>query len=147
MNILNSDWDHEDWEDHMFLEPPFDDDEELMGRFAIKLMLEIGRGHVTETLLLTRNDTSSVWFSSLVPVAAAFCLVRGDWVAAPTHAQAFFYFRPNGAAFEDVFEAFGLIVVPRASHHASQTTSAAPTPPARSRPIRLSAKPRAFPRT
>lgn len=121
MSISTGDWEHGDWEDHKFLNPPFSDQEDLMYRFAHKLLAEIEVGRVTEALLLTDSRTTEDWFQALLPVAASICFVRGDWVAAPFPARIFFYFGPNGAQFEDVFQAFALIVVPRASHPAETT--------------------------
>ena len=82
------------WSGRVWMNPPYA--AELIPQFCDKLKLHVERGEVPEAIVLINNATETVWFNTLISVAAAvvfpkgrvkFCLPDGK-TGAPLQGQA-----------------------------------------------------------
>jgi DNA N-6-adenine-methyltransferase (Dam) len=108
-----------DWHGRVFLNPPYH--RELMPLFIEKLITEFEAGRISAAIVLTNNCTDTEWFLAAEAACNAICFTngrikftQGDGVmeVLPTQGQAFFYFGPDVAAFDETFETIGFVVVP-----------------------------------
>jgi phage N-6-adenine-methyltransferase len=108
-----------EWHGRVWLNPPYAREE--IGPFVEKLLGEIECGHTTTAIMLTHNYTDTEWFHAAVSMTDALCFTRGrvkfldletGEPCNPTQGQAFFYYGPSVELFQQVFQAFGFVVVP-----------------------------------
>jgi phage N-6-adenine-methyltransferase len=104
------------WIGKLWVNPPYS----RVAEFVTKLVSEIEAGRVTAAILLVHNSSDTSWFHKAAGAAAAICFTRGRIkfeqengpADSPPQGQAFFYFGKDVAAFREVFNAIGLVVVP-----------------------------------
>lgn len=102
------------WTGRTWINPPFSD--VLM--FAEKLIGHLEAGEVSQAIVLTNNNTDTLWWHKMAEVAQGICFTRGrisfynqyGESSAPTNGQCFFYFGENKQGFTDAFYAHGLIL-------------------------------------
>lgn len=99
-----------EWHGRVFLNPPYH--RELCPAFIEKLIDEIKAGRVDQAIVLVNNCADTEWFDTAAALCESICFTRGrirffDQRAKevlPTQGQAYFYFGPNLARFEEVFD-------------------------------------------
>lgn len=104
------------WHGKVFLNPPYG--MPLIQQFTDKLVDELPNIH--SAILLTNDQTDTLWFHKCAEKAEVICFKRGrigfytpdKEKTAPTNGQAFQYFGPNVDRFIDVFREVGLLVRP-----------------------------------
>lgn len=114
---INDDGLMEQWNGRVWLNPPYA--QPAIHNFMQKAVDEFNAGRMTEAIILTHNYTDTTWFHIAARCASAICFTRGrigflspeGTKAAPTQGQAFFYFGTEVAAFRDVFQDFGIVLV------------------------------------
>lgn len=114
---INDDGLMEQWNGRVWLNPPYA--QPAIHNFMQKAVDEFNAGRMTEAIILTHNYTDTTWFHIAARCASAICFTRGrigflspeGTKAAPTQGQAFFYFGDGVAAFRDVFQDFGIVLV------------------------------------
>lgn len=106
-----------DWMGRVFLNPPYE--HPTIWHFIERLLAQFESGNTTAAILLTNNNTDTLWFHKAASLASAICFTRGrinfykpdGKISQPTNGQAFFYFGSDVAAFRRVFgESVGLVV-------------------------------------
>lgn len=106
-----------DWIGRVFLNPPYE--HPTIAQFIDRLLHQFEVGNTTAAILLTNNNTDTIWFHKAASMASAICFTRGrinfykpdGKISQPTNGQAFFYFGKDVAAFRRVFgESVGLVV-------------------------------------
>jgi phage N-6-adenine-methyltransferase len=104
------------WEGTVFLNPPYGMPD--IKQFTEKLIQELP--NIESAILLTNDQTDTLWFQSCAIRAKLICFTTGrigfytptKVKTAPTNGQAFMYFGKNENAFKKVFAKIGLIVRP-----------------------------------
>jgi ParB/RepB/Spo0J family partition protein len=106
-----------DWKGCVFLNPPYE--HPTIADFIYRLLDQLETGNTTAAILLTNNNTDTIWFHKAADKAAAICFTRArinfykqdGSTTQPTNGQAFFYFGPAVERFTKVFaEHVGLVV-------------------------------------
>lgn len=103
-----------DWHGNVWLNPPFSD----VLRFAEKLISHLELGEVTQAIVLTNNNTDTLWWHKMAELATNICFTRGrisfynyaGEAKGNTNGQTFFYFGENGQRFIDAFYPHGLVL-------------------------------------
>jgi len=106
-----------EWEGKVFMNPPYT--ARVINLFIDKLVGHFEANEVTEAIVLTNNNTDTIWFHQAAKTAAAVCftagrvnfLKRDGTKSSPTNGQAFLYFGPNVKAFKAKFSKHGLVMV------------------------------------
>ena len=102
------------WLGNVWLNPPYA--RPLIGRFAEKLVAEVGSGNVKQAIVLVNNATDTIWFQRMLDHAAAICFVagrvkfidvQGDPSGEPLQGQVLLYFGRRVKAFKTSFGRFG----------------------------------------
>jgi phage N-6-adenine-methyltransferase len=104
-----------EWHGRVWLNPPYS--QPLVGQFISKLIEEHSAGRVTAAIMLTHNNTDTIWFHKAASACAAICFTLGriafekadGQTGAPAQGQSFFYFGEDVAPFREVFGEFGFI--------------------------------------
>ena len=102
-----------DWKGRVWMNPPFSD---VLG-FANKLIEHLETGDVPQAIVLTNNNTDTLWWHNMATMANAICFTRGrisfynkaGEAKGNTNGQTFFYFGPRSKTFVKVFGDFGVI--------------------------------------
>lgn len=102
------------WFGNVFLNPPYQ--MPAIKTFTGKLISELP--NIKSAILLTNNNTDTLWFYGCAQRAKLICFTKGriNFYKAdkektyPTNGQAFFYFGPDEERFFSVFKDVGLIV-------------------------------------
>ncbi len=89
----------------------------LIRQFTDKLIDELP--NIKSAILLTNNNTDTLWFYKCAINAETICFTKGRISfykdegirTQPTNGQAFFYFGRNTEKFYEVFSEIGLIMV------------------------------------
>ena len=106
-----------EWIGRVFLNPPYE--HPTIAHFIDRLLNQFEIGNTTAAILLTNNNTDTIWFHKAASMASAICFTRGrinfykpdGKISQPTNGQAFFYFGDDVAAFRRIFgESVGLVV-------------------------------------
>ncbi len=101
------------WIGNIWLNPPYEN--RLITQFVNKVIAEKS---VTQAVLLTNNNTDTLWFRELCGWCDLICFTMGrvkfykkdGTISAPTNGQAFFYKGVNKQAFCNEFKDVGLIM-------------------------------------
>lgn len=104
------------WSGNVFLNPPYCHPE--IKQFINKLIAHYSAGDIDQAILLTNNNTDTVWFHESAFIASAICLTKGrinfykpdGSETQPVNGQAFFYFGGNVEKFKAHFSGIGLVV-------------------------------------
>jgi len=105
------------WMGGVFLNPPYE--HPTIAYFIDRLIDQYSIGNTTAAILLTNNNTDTIWFHRAAELASAICFTRGrinfykpdGKISQPTNGQAFFYFGDHVAEFRRVFaQSVGLVV-------------------------------------
>jgi len=104
----------QDWSGSVWINPPFSD----VLPFAEKLISHLESGEVTQAIVLTNNNTDTLWWHKMAELSAGICFTKGrisfydvyGETSAPTNGQTFFYFGDNKQLFVDTFYSYGLIL-------------------------------------
>lgn len=102
------------WKGRVFLNPPYG--MPLIRDFTDKLVDELPA--ITAAILLTNDQTDTLWWQKSATNANLICLPQGRLhfttpdgkETSPTNGQSFFYFGDNARKFRKVFSDMGLIV-------------------------------------
>lgn len=103
------------WEGNIFLNPPYSHPE--VSQFVDKLLSELSDGQ--QAILLTNNNTDTVFFHKAIRQSTALCFTKGrisfykadgETKTSPTNGQTFFYFGSNIDSFVQVFSEFGILM-------------------------------------
>lgn len=106
----------QEWAGRVYLNPP--DTKSVTALFVDKLITEWTAARINSAIVLTHNQSDTVWFHKLIQTATAMC-ITSDRVrqvspeggrSTPKQGQVFFYFGPDIQVFANVFEAIGTIV-------------------------------------
>jgi len=104
------------WEGNIFLNPPYGMPEIKL--FADKLLSELS--NIESAILLTNDQTDTLWFQSCALRAKVICFTTGrigfytptKEKTAPTNGQAFMYFGNDEKKFIEIFSRIGILVRP-----------------------------------
>lgn len=104
-----------DWLGTVWMNPPYSNPE--IQNFVEHLLVQIGKGNVTEAIVLTNNSGDTAWHHDLAEASSAMCITRGRIrfesptreSNSPAMGQSFFYFGPNRSGFAKLFETVGRI--------------------------------------
>ena len=102
------------WYGNVFLNPPYQMPK--IRQFTDKLIKELP--NIGSAILLTNNNTDTLWFHKCAAKASCVCLTKGrihfytetNNKTQPTNGQAFFYFGSDGGAFRKIFKQYGMII-------------------------------------
>jgi phage N-6-adenine-methyltransferase len=102
-----------EWAGRVWINPPFSN----VLPFADKLISHLEVGDVTQAIVLTNNNTDTVWWHKMAELANGVCFTKGRIsfydtfgnTSAPTNGQCFFYFGEKLQLFTDCFYPHGLI--------------------------------------
>ena len=106
-----------DWAGKVWMNPPYT--ARVINRFIEKLVSHYQQGDITESIILTNNNTDTSWFHVAAQSASAVCftagrinfLKRDGSKSSPTNGQSFIYFGDNVDAFKNEFSRHGLVMV------------------------------------
>ena len=104
------------WRGRVFLNPPYCQPDIKL--FINKLVAHHVAGDVSQAILLTNNNTDTLWFHEAAVHASAICFTKGRIqfykpdlsTTQPTNGQSFFYFGPDTDRFKAAFAPLGLIM-------------------------------------
>ena len=104
------------WKGSVFLNPPFKAD--LAKAFITRLCESHKSGAVPQAVLLTNNNTDTLWWHEAARCSGLICFTAGrinfyspaGEIAQPTNGHTLFYFGGDGAKFKKEFQQFGLIL-------------------------------------
>lgn len=103
------------WSGNVWLNPPYT--AKVVNKFINKLCESYKDGAVEQAVLLTNNNTDTIWFHLALAVSSCACLTRGrigfltpEGVSCPTNGQTFFYFGDRRLDFAKSFLDFGAII-------------------------------------
>lgn len=102
------------WHGNLFLNPPYQMPQ--IRQFTDKLIEELP--HLNAAILLTNNNTDTLWFHNCSRSASVICFTKGriNFYTAeieetqPTNGQSFFYFGKEEKRFIEVFEKYGMMM-------------------------------------
>ena len=103
------------WSGNVWINPPFSN----VLPFAEKLISHlVESGEVTQAIVLTNNNTDTLWWHKMAELATGVCFTKGrisfydtyGETSAPTNGQTFFYFGDNRHGFVSEFFGYGLIL-------------------------------------
>lgn len=105
---------NKDWSGRVFLNPPYCHPE--IKQFINKLLAHYSAGDIDQAILLTNNNTDTLWFHDAASVSSAVCFTKGrinfykpdGSETQPVNGQAFFYFGNDRDKFKAVFSSIGL---------------------------------------
>jgi len=112
----NSDGLTKAWEGNIFLNPPYSQPE--IKHFIDRLLSHYQLNRIQQAILLTNNNTDTMWFHKAAKVSGIMCFTKGrinflkpdNSRSSPTNGQIFFYFGPNKNEFKTEFKQYGLIL-------------------------------------
>ncbi len=104
----------QDWLGNIFLNPPYQMPEIRL--FTDKLIEQLP--NISQAIVLTNNNTDTLWFHKCANNAEMLCLTKGRInfyktdvdKTYPTNGQAFFYFGKHRDRFASIFKNIGIIV-------------------------------------
>ena len=102
------------WFGNVFLNPPYQMPQ--IRQFTNKLIEELP--HLNAAILLTNNNTDTLWFHNCSRSASVICFTKGRInfyteeieETQPTNGQSFFYFGKEEKRFIEVFEKYGMMM-------------------------------------
>lgn len=102
------------WHGNVFLNPPYQMPK--IREFTDKLINELS--NLTAAILLTNNNTDTLWFHKCADYSKLICFTKGrinfykenEEQTGPVNGQVFFYFGDNESKFIEIFSQCGLIV-------------------------------------
>ncbi len=105
------------WQDNVWLNPPYT--ARVINEFVDKLTTDYESGDINQAIMLTNNNTDTLWFHQAALVSSAICftagrinfLKRDGSRSSPTNGQAFFYFGDNVEGFKQEFSKHGYVMV------------------------------------
>lgn len=114
INYYTEDALEKEWSGRVWLNPPFTD----VLKFADKLILHLVTGEVTQSIMLTNNNTDTLWWHQLATNADKICFTRGrisfynraGEAKGNTNGQTFFYFGKRLVKFTDEFSRYGIVM-------------------------------------
>lgn len=100
------------WTGRIWLNPPY----KTPAPFVDKLIEASKTG--AQGILLTNNNTDTVWWHDAVNASTGVCFTRGrisfynkaGEASSPTNGQTFFYFGKQGNVFSEIFGEFGFVL-------------------------------------
>ena len=103
-----------DWHGRVWLNPPFS----KVLPFANKLISHMESGDVSQAIVLTNNNTDTLWWHKLAELSTLICFTRGrisfynhaGEAKGNTNGQTFFYFGENPEKFTAEFYPHGLVL-------------------------------------
>lgn len=105
---------NKNWKGRVWLNPPFSD---VLG-FADKLISHLETGEVPQAIVLTNNNTDTLWWHKLAELSQHICFTKGrisfynkaGEARGNTNGHTFFYFGDSQQAFIDNFYPYGLVL-------------------------------------